>query len=286
MREYRITELAYKYVNYDMIHTYTELPPLSEPRLRLLSAVLNESDHADNSELYALVTSLVQLGMDTHDRIDSSTTGRSELEMRSTQLKVLAGDYFSTRFYQLLAQQGQISMIASLSAAVCDVNRLKIDFYTKRKRNELTTEEYFSYRVKIKSQMFLQYGELLKGTTARLWPQLLLGISRCEAIVEELEDARHPERVTNSWAYWHLQQAASEQEQQLLQKAQPEQIYALLVQHAIVQQLKSRMDDALSEVQTAIRKLESEGLAAELLAITDSLRTKSLLFIPALNETR
>lgn len=286
MREYRITELAYKIVNYDMIHTYTELPRLSEPRLRLLSAVLNESDHADNSELYALVTSLVQLGMDTHDRIDNATTGSSEIEMRSTQLKVLAGDYFSTRFYQLLAQQGQISMIASLSAAVCDVNRLKIDFYTKLERNELTIEEYFSYRVKIKSRMFLQYGDLLKGTTAKLWPQLLLGISCCETIVEELEDASHPERISNSWIYWLLQQTICEQEQHQLQKTQHEQIYTLNEQRAIVQQLKSRMDEALSDVQTAIQKLESEELAAELLAITDSLRTKAILFVPALNETR
>ena len=285
MREYRIPELADKYVNYDMIHTYTELPPLSDPRLRLLCAVLNESDYADKSELYPLVTALVQLGMDTHDGIESESAGRSEIEMRSTQLKVLAGDYFSTRFYQLLAQQGQISMIASLSAAVCDVNRLKMDFYTKRQRNELTTEEYFSYRVKIKSQMFLLYGDLLKGAAARLWPELLLGISRCETLLEELEDSQSAQRISGGWSYWHLLQVATEQEKKLL-GAQPEQIYALFTQYSIVQQLKTRMDDALNAVQAAIRKLDSEKLVAELLAVSDSLRAKSLQYIPALNETR
>ena len=284
MREYRIPTLAQKYVNYDMIYTYTELPPLSDPRLRLLCAVLNESsDYADKSELFALVTSLVQLGMDTHDQIDSESAGQNELEMRSTQLKVLAGDYFSTRFYQLLAQQGQISMIASLSASVCDVNRLKMDFYTKFKQYNLTDDEYFNYRVQIKSHMFMLYGDWLSGAAARLWPELLLSISRCETIVEEIKMANNTQQVMNSWAYWHLLQEDSMNPQH---KLLPEQIIALIGQHPIMQQLKQRLDEALLSAQAVIRKLSSEHLEEILIELAESLRLQSVQFFPALNQTR
>ena len=71
------------------------------------------------SELFTLATSLVQLGLDTHDLVTASNDVKEKKAARSRQLKVLAGDYFSARFYHLLAQAGQIDMIKT--ALECDL---------------------------------------------------------------------------------------------------------------------------------------------------------------------
>src|SRR5690242_14448879 len=114
MTSIRITQLANKYLNYDMINLHTELPQFPDGRISLLYAVLSQQPAAEsNKELLALVTSLVQMGLDTHDLVDNGNADSNKglLGMRTQQLKVLAGDYFSSRFYHLLSQAGQIDTI-------------------------------------------------------------------------------------------------------------------------------------------------------------------------------
>ena len=60
-----------------MIQAHTELPEFPDTRTRLLFTFLsNQRTPLLHSELYALVVSLVQLGMDTHDMIDRIGPGR------------------------------------------------------------------------------------------------------------------------------------------------------------------------------------------------------------------
>ena len=93
MKPYRVPELAEKYINYDMIQNHTELPGFPDARVHLLYIFLMDSGRniAGHEELYALVTSLVQVGLDTHESIDVTEGNQGEAMMRSRQLKVLAG---------------------------------------------------------------------------------------------------------------------------------------------------------------------------------------------------
>ncbi|MDT2191702.1 heptaprenyl diphosphate synthase component 1 [Paenibacillus larvae] len=70
MNSYRIPEIAKKYTEYDMIQKHTNLPEFPEFRTRLLYAFLNgDSNLTSSGELFTLVTSLVQIGLDTHDLV-------------------------------------------------------------------------------------------------------------------------------------------------------------------------------------------------------------------------
>lgn len=70
MNSYRIPEIASKYLEHDMIQKHTDLPHFPDFRSRLLYAFLDKhSVLAKQSELFTLVTSLVQIGMDTHDMV-------------------------------------------------------------------------------------------------------------------------------------------------------------------------------------------------------------------------
>src|SRR5690606_20721265 len=90
------------------------------------------SSSSARNELFALATSLLQLGLDTHDWVDE-TEGNGDEANLSKQLRVLAGDYFSGRFYYLLAGAGYIDVIQRISKAVCEVNKIKMNLYERIK---------------------------------------------------------------------------------------------------------------------------------------------------------
>lgn len=289
MTIYRISDMTRQYAKHDMIDKHTELPPLAEPRARMLYAVLNEQGASrDQSELYTLVVSLVQLGMDTHDLIDTETAQRSEREMRSRQLKVLAGDFFSARFYQLLANAGQIDMITKISNAVCEVNKLKVNLYTRMRGLKLSAEDYFGFAVQLRSELFQHFVGLLEGAMSRVWPELLHSISRCEVALDELERSESGKRFEKSWAYWHVLQVGNEEERHLLttDRLDSSFIKSLIQKYDVRALLTLKLKHAAESVRTAAAELESDKLAGELAGIADSMLSRLASGIPALNETR
>ncbi|MFC6332287.1 heptaprenyl diphosphate synthase component 1 [Paenibacillus septentrionalis] len=205
MKKYRVADAAAPFVQYDMIQQHTELPVYAEPRLQLLFGALKSSNYSkEQSELYNVVTALVQLGMDTHDLIDTETGQRTEEQMRSRQLKILAGDYFSARFYQLLAKAGEIELIGLLSKAVADVNRLKVSLYEKVQSATLSAEEYLSSRINLKSEMFKPFQRFFEEPLLSAWNELLHYVSRFEVFYEELKDSLAAGGYARSFAYWSL----------------------------------------------------------------------------------
>lgn len=289
MTRYRIPEMTRLHARHDMIDKHTELPPLAEPRARVLHAFLSEQKSVrEQSELYTLVVTLVQLGMDTHDLIDTETTKRSEADMRSRQLKVLAGDFFSARFYQLLANAGQIEMITKISNAVCEVNRLKVNLYTRMRSLRMTAEEYIKQAVQLRSELFQHFTGLLEGAAARVWPELLQGVSRCEVLLEELERSESMDKFEKSWAYWHVLQVGTEDERHRLatRTLASSELSALIQKYDIRALLTAKLRQAAESLKSAAAKLDSDKLAAELSAVADGMVGKLSGSMPALNETR
>jgi heptaprenyl diphosphate synthase len=289
MKTYRIPEIAQKYVDHDIIQAHTALPDFPDARLRLLYAFLNEQEpHKTHSELYTLVVSLVQLGMDTHDLIDTDLERRTEPEMRSRQLKVLAGDYFSATFYQLLSQAGQIDMISKISGAVSEVNRLKVNLYVRMRQLKMSAEEYLSLTVQLKATLFEIFSGVLEGSLSHGWSEILNGVCRCEALVDEIVRMESPARFDKSWAYWHLLQEGTEEErQQLIQRMhEPAFIYSLAEKYNVRSQLKAKLKHSANAVKSLAGKLESDKLFSELTVIVDALLNEHTGFTPALNEMR
>lgn len=289
MKTYRVPEIAQKYVEYDMIQEHTALPELANARLRLLHVFLSQQQSLQtHSELFTLVVSLVQLGMDTHDLIDTQQEQRTEAEMRSRQLKVLAGDYFSATFYQLLSQAGQIEMIAKISSAVSEVNRLKVNLYIRMRQNKLSAEDFLGYSVQIKSTLFHIFSDLLEGTLSRVWSEVLNGLSRCEVLVDEIARSESSDRFDQGWAYWHFMQVATDEERQQLTMRTYECafIHGLAEKYNVRSQLRAKLKLSADSVQAAAGKLESDKLLGELTSIVDTLLHEQTGYTPALNETR
>ncbi|URN94129.1 MAG: heptaprenyl diphosphate synthase component 1 [Candidatus Pristimantibacillus lignocellulolyticus] len=257
MKKYSVADAADPYVSYDMIHAHTELPSYSEPRLQLLYAVLAQSKETrERSELFSLVTALVQLGMDTHDLVDTETGQRTETQMRSRQLKILAGDYFSARFYQLLAVKGEIELVAILSKAVADVNRLKISFYSTAQSATLTAEQYLMNRISLKSEMFAPFHKFLSKPIAKVWKELLQQVTAFEVMLDELSNIFDAGGYARSFAYWNLHNiVTSVEEKKMLQQNS----YNLLVDKYHIR--RHMLDYLHTAYEAVLRILDTEQLA-------------------------
>lgn len=274
MKPYCIPQLAKPYTNYDMIQRHTELPPFSDGRGHLLYIFLNHSSSAQGrseGELYTLVTQLVQLGLDTHEGIDRLNDVRGEDPMRSRQLKVLAGDYFSSWFYHLLAKSNQIEMVGILSKAIADFNVMKANLYVKMREQILSAEQYLRYMVQLNMRLFLSFSPMIEKSLVELWEQLLAEISQCETVIVELRRSKDPSNARDSYAYWKILEYATEDERQLLQSPSfDEKDWQLLIMKSKSDSiLTDKLHQSIQSIQELLKGINDEHLNSELGALLD-----------------
>ena len=269
MKSHQIIEKAKQFAQYDMIQTYAALPNFPSQRTHLLYTFLNKCSQVKHSELYALVTLLAQMGMDTHDNIE---TGRREKTSfgtmnRTKQLSVLAGDYFSGRFYQLLAQAGQIETIKRLSDAICEVNQAKLNLYGKMKHLKCTAEEFLKQTVWIKTQLFLSFNHWFDPKHRAVWNDIFSVFTRCEVIAAEIQRGEHFTCSRESWAYCFILEHASEEDKQSVlnrDKLDRKHVAVVFDKYRIGQALRDLLTHNVLQLQTMIEQHTTGSLAQEL----------------------
>ncbi|WP_379195877.1 heptaprenyl diphosphate synthase component 1 [Paenibacillus sp. GCM10012306] len=268
MKPYRIPQLATPYTDYDMIQRHTELPPFSDGRSHLLYIFLNQGSSAEGqgSELYTLVTALAQLGLDTHEGIDRSENDPGGDFMRSRQLKVLAGDYFSSWFYHLLSRRGEVALIGTLSTAIADFNVTKAQLYRKMKGMQLTADEYLRYKVQLNMVLFLSFTPKIDSALAGLWENLLAEISLCEALAMELRRSNDLSQAVDSYSYWKMLELGSEEEQWLLRERELElkDWKKLMMKYKCDSLLTDKLHQCIQSIQGLLQGVKDEELLTEL----------------------
>jgi heptaprenyl diphosphate synthase len=256
MNSYRVPQLAKKYTDYDMIRQHTEIPSFPDSRARLLQVFVGRTDEKGHQELYALATSLVQLAMDTHDRIDTISGDRGEQEMRSRQLNVLAGDYLSSRFYQLLAHAGKIEMIGKLSGAVSEVNARKMTLYERMKKLLVSADEYLRETVQLRMQLFLSFTDMIPDKDKPLWNSLLTEFSTCETIAAELNRMRDEQQLLHSYAFWHIYEYGNDEERSHLRQMKIElrAWNAVVLKYSVNEVLLDKLRESIHRIQLMLHE--------------------------------
>ncbi|MBN2984314.1 heptaprenyl diphosphate synthase component 1 [Cohnella algarum] len=269
MTRNRLAQMAGKYMEYDMIQIHTELPEFPEARIRLLHAMLAyQAESAQHRELLAIVTSLAQMGLDTHDLVENESAAERGglLVMRARQLKVLAGDYFSGRFYHLLAQAGQVDMIRRIGDAICELNRIKIGFYAKMRQMKLNAEEYLTHGAELKSGLFLSFNHLMTGLYERLWPEIMDRFSRCELLLQELGKLEKPTDLSGSWGFWHVLEEGADEDRRALEEKREDAglLRQLMVKYSVSEKLSGMLHQTAMQLQSLLARMPSDKLAQEL----------------------
>lgn len=263
--------VARKYMTHDMIEKHTSLPDYPELRTRLFRAFLNQgfrtsSGEAKGTEAIALAVSLAQLGLDTHELVDGNG------ETRKRQMTVLAGDYFSSRFYQALSLTEDVRSISLISQSICEVNRMKMNLYSSAKKLLITAEQYVREMVEVRSHLYLAFTSWMDEVCRKAWPALLRTVSECELIAAELGRDR-PDNVKHSWAFWYVIQHGTNEEVQGLVSGtlDAERLAALWKKYEIRFQLFRMCDEKLEEMKKLIAACRSDGVPDELLQLVEPL---------------
>lgn len=275
MKTFRFSEIAQKYTEYDMIKTHTELPAYPENRTRLLFAFLaKDSVHPEHNELYALAASLAQLGLDTHDLVESSESQEMIGQARSRQLKVLAGDYFNSRFYQLLSQAERVDVIQLVSGAICEVNRMKMNLYQRFKLLKLTAEEYIDLSVSIRTELFLAFSNYIPVRYAERWPKLLSWLTRCEVINDELERSHSHQTFRNSWAFWYILQSIPADDRDRVLHTDQTGFLSIMTKYNIHGMLADMLQSQIQLISRFIEKFDSDSIVLEISRMLQAYTTR------------
>jgi len=116
-------------LNHPYLREQLELPVIEEEKLFLLLCMLkNQKLTKEQIELYATTIALIQIALDTHDRVKNGIQYKTNQRM---QLTVLAGDYFSSLYYQTLARVEKIDFIKMMAEAIQLVNENKMLIYNR-----------------------------------------------------------------------------------------------------------------------------------------------------------
>jgi heptaprenyl diphosphate synthase len=123
---HKLTTEFYQRVREPYVQRFIPEPVMNPTQAGIILTMLDRSGAEINDRhSVALSALLVQAAMDTHDRIGIMET-TSEIERKQRQLTVLAGDYFSSLYYRLLAECGEGKFIKVFSRAIQEINEAKM----------------------------------------------------------------------------------------------------------------------------------------------------------------
>ncbi|SDN01160.1 heptaprenyl diphosphate synthase [Psychrobacillus sp. OK028] len=117
-----------KQVQQKTLLKYTGAPVIDEERLFFtLLPLLNGEEWEDSQSKSAIAVTLIFSALAAHDLVkESSATTKAQ------QLQVLAGDYYSGKYYQLLASDKQLDLIQQLSEGIAAISENKTRFYDRQ----------------------------------------------------------------------------------------------------------------------------------------------------------
>lgn len=140
-------------VRHRTLQKYTGEPILDENQLfYLLVPFLNGEQWQKEHTEAAITVGIVYAALAAHDRI-------KELDATSKeqQLTVLAGDFYSGRYYEILAASGNVALIRSLSQGIVTRCEHQIKVYEQEKR---TVEQWFATLENIEAGLIAQFFKL------------------------------------------------------------------------------------------------------------------------------
>lgn len=140
-------------------------PTLQEEQLFFIQLpFLNETSMNDEQMKSAVAVGIVHASLIEHEKVKET-----EATSKEQQLTVLSGDYYSGRYYQILAQTGNIALIQKLSQGIVERCEHQVRVYEQPR----TLEEWIDSLTIIESKLieqfykvygFTNYVELMKQT--------------------------------------------------------------------------------------------------------------------------
>ncbi|WP_201713325.1 heptaprenyl diphosphate synthase component 1 [Rossellomorea arthrocnemi] len=122
-----------KQLHHSYLKEYIDQPYIDRDRIYFLLLPFVSEGRAISKEVVQWISTamLLQIALDTHEKVTISE--RDPLKER--QLTVLAGVYFSSLYYKILAETDDVELISNLAKAIKEVNESKISIYKDGHKN-------------------------------------------------------------------------------------------------------------------------------------------------------
>ncbi|MRC16112.1 heptaprenyl diphosphate synthase [Bacillus thuringiensis] len=168
---------------------YIEEPFIDEEKIVLLYGALKSANlHIEQIEHYVVTIMLVQIALDTHERV-SNKAGEEEIEFhKCRQLTVLAGDYYSGLYYYLLSMNRDIVLIRALAEGIKEINEHKIMLYQKAHE---TTDDIMKSVVTIESALLQKTCDHFHLSHWKPFITYVLGGNRLQKEIQLYADKQH-----------------------------------------------------------------------------------------------
>lgn len=122
MKEHIVRKISHPYLK-----RYIQTPNMDEDKLLLIISMLDQHGLSSiEMEDFVVTTMLIQIALDTHELVSNN---EEDTILKSRQLTVLAGIFYSSLYYKILAESNNIAMIRLLSEGIKEINEHKILFY-------------------------------------------------------------------------------------------------------------------------------------------------------------
>jgi heptaprenyl diphosphate synthase len=202
-----IIDQIYQSITHSFVEQYVDVPAIAENRLALLYLFLLERGMTkERARTFSMSTGLVQLGLDMHERVKNAYDNSLAAE-RNRQLTVLAGDYYSSRYYQMLAEAGEMEAIQVLSDAIQRVNEAKMTLYMAERDGRLSSDEYLTLRTEIDTGLYVAIVDKYADSeeTRRFWTALFEETAAVENMLGEWEQLKWQQQVPFGFSRFLLQ---------------------------------------------------------------------------------
>jgi heptaprenyl diphosphate synthase len=261
-------------IHAEMDHKYLSAilaRPTPEELQLSLGEALCKAAGLSGKETETVVSTLLLIihGLAVHEEIDTLTQHADE---RFRQLGVLAGDYYSSKYYRLLAESGEIALIGQFALAIQKINEVKAELVRVPGDFTLPVEKYLHMQETI-------HGALLHSLRAALlpnepqWEDLITHLVRAAVLKKELDKMslytwnRHAAAL----ALW--QKATAEEKKWLMMikagDGSDQRLISLYVKYGTSTYLFSLLEEAASLAEQVMMMMQ--GLPEELRAIPEEL---------------
>jgi heptaprenyl diphosphate synthase len=252
----RVQDISSK-IHAEMEHTYLS-KVLRSPDLEQLQLVLAEAmvraAGIEKSEAETVVSTMLLIyhGLAVHEDIDMLTQHADE---RFRQLGVLAGDYYSSKYYRLLAVAGQIHLIGTFARAIQVINEAKAELERDTSDYGMPTERYLEMQETIHGTLLHSLRETYLPGQA-LWEELVTLLVRATVLTKELgkSSSQAWSRTLTNLMIW--QQASGEERKWLKQmkagKGPEHRLLSLHVKYGTSSEVYQQVEDLVGIVQHTV----------------------------------
>ncbi|MGZ4135133.1 MAG: heptaprenyl diphosphate synthase component 1 [Tumebacillaceae bacterium] len=270
----RVQDISSK-IHVEMGHSYLskvlQRPELEQLQLVLAQAMVRAAGLA-KSEAETVVSTMMLIyhGLAVHEEIDTLAAHADE---RYRQLGVLAGDYYSSKYYRLLAEAGLIHLIGTFARAIQVINEAKAELERDTSDYGIQIERYLEMQETIHGTLLHALRETYLPGQA-LWEELVTLLVRATVLVKELgkNSTQVWSRTLTNLMVW--QQASGEERKWLKQmkagKGPEHRLLSLHVKYGTSSEVYQQVDDLVGIVQQTVAicdlpLTEVEGLCEKLI---------------------